>query len=62
MRRSKIKNVNVHIVAYKDCPSVQDKINELYANSIKFRLDDLNLSAGQKKKVIDMVIQKMKAK
>lgn len=59
MKSKKIKNVNVHMVAYEGQPPLSEKVNEFFASIIKFRLDSLNLSDQQKIKILDNVLEQL---
>lgn len=59
MKSKKIKNVNIHMVAYEDHPPLSEKVSAFFAKIIKFRLEDLNLSDQQKVKVLDKAIEQM---
>lgn len=59
MESKKIKNVNIHMVAYEEQPSLSEKVSDFFAEMIIFRLENFNLSASQKVEVLDNVTEQL---
>ena len=63
MVNKQVREIIIHLVEPPESDtSIPDKINELYVEMIRRRLDQNNLTAEQKIVIIDQIIENLKSR